>query len=76
MRTIAICTNTDVCTGLRLVGVDSYFAASEEELAEVVDNIDTTDIGIIVICENFASSPSLKNFRENNPQILAGFLPI
>ena len=75
MRTVAICTDPDVCIGLRLAGVESYCAASEEELTIVIEEIEATDVGIIVACESFTKSPSLENFYKKNPQILSADLP-
>jgi len=60
--------------GLRLVGVESHHATSEEELTLVLGKLEIADIGIIVVCESFLPSPAFEFFQKKNPQILfAGF---
>ena len=66
----AICNCEDTCLGLRLVGVDSHFAATEEELPSILANLRAGDIKVMAISEELAAADSFAKFEQANPQIL------
>lgn len=66
----AICNCHDTCLGLGLVGVDSHFATTEDELASVLINLSVTGIKILAISEELAATATFKKFETANPQIL------
>jgi len=68
---VAICNCKDTCLGLRLVGVESYFATTEEELLATLLNLLVADIKILVVSEELAAADSFVNFEMANPQIIA-----
>jgi len=70
MRIAAICSESDMCTGFQLAGIDCYHAAAEAELAAVLSILPVAETGILVISEDLAESTALAEFSNANPQIL------
>ena len=66
----AICNCEDTCLGLRLVGVDSHFAATEDELFAALEKLSATDTKVLVVSEELADTTSFINFEKAHPQIL------
>jgi len=66
----AICNCHDTCLGLRLVGVDSYFAATEDELFAALVKLPAANTKVLIISEELTATTSFVNFTKVNPQIL------
>lgn len=64
---MAICSNSTICMGLRLAGVDSYHAETKDALPAILETL--SDVGILIISNNLKSE-ELADFKEKNPQIL------
>lgn len=64
MKMVLICNNPELCAGLRLAGIDSICAHSDEEFDHALENAVTDpDTAIIIV-------PKSKLIKRNTPLIL------
>ena len=70
MKIAAICSDFDICTGLKLTGIECHHVTTEAEITTVLAALQTADIGVLVVSENLAESASLTKFSNANPQVL------
>ena len=70
MKMVAISSNHNVCTGLKLVGVECHNVETADELSTLFAVISTADIGVLVVSINLSSAIPLIKYLEANPQIL------
>ena len=79
MKMVAICNCHDACTGLRLVGVETYFVSNAQELIVTLTNLPAQDIGVLAISEDLVTNGEntltdfLSNFLSGNPHILVAY---
>jgi len=55
--------------GLRLAGIECFFLESVNDLAEVLNNIDKTEVGLIIVMAELTNPQDLElleNFRLEN----------
>lgn len=70
----AICNCQDTCLGLRLVGVDSHFATTKDELVAALEKLSASNTKVLIISEGLAVITSFANFTTANPQILVTWI--
>ena len=66
MRMLAISDNTDICTGLRLAGIQCIEARTQEELKKALSNVRDGghEIGVVAVTKSLA---------EQGAELLAAF---
>jgi len=71
MKAVAVIDCKDIYTGLRLVGLETYLATTQEEFAQILTTL--SDVGVLVVAKKFECD-SLNNFLKSNPHVLSIFL--
>ena len=67
MRMVAISKDYNICTGLKLAGVDSYQATTEEELIKTLSGL--ANIDVVITTSEVNKTKAFENFSKANPHI-------